>query len=81
MAYVDLSPVGAGITTLPETSEVTAIQERIEQWGGRGKATQKRVKAPESPKKNQELYRLRWQTILNWLIGREELSEVISVAL
>jgi len=30
MAYVDLSPVRAGIASQPETSEYTSIRERIE---------------------------------------------------
>jgi hypothetical protein len=38
MAYVDLNPVRAGIADTPETSDFTAIQQRIRAWSTEKKA-------------------------------------------
>jgi REP element-mobilizing transposase RayT len=57
MAYVDLNPVRAGMAALPETSDFTAIQQRIQAFGQSTKKTEskqniKLAKFCKPPKKN-----------------------------
>ena len=57
MAYVDLNPVRAGMSALPETSDFTAIQQRIQAFGQPTKQTENKqniilAKFCKPPKKN-----------------------------
>ena len=49
MAYVDLNPVRAGVTTHPEACEHTSIQQRIEQYQQRRQQKQPRIVRPQRP--------------------------------
>lgn len=48
MAYVDLNPIRAGIADTPETSDFTAVQQRIEAWKQRGARSSHRTEPRKS---------------------------------